>query len=112
MTNAELKKLEELRAFVFAEIARCLEEDGHCKSYEGALSVHLPNYFEDAATQHDYGWYREAAWNIELHCYLVGPNRHYTWAGTTFDEALTKAETDIRAWIKGDYTFRHDEVRR
>jgi hypothetical protein len=53
-----------LRAELFQAIAACLAEDGHCKSYEGAFEIHVPNYFEDKATQNDYGWFREDAWGI------------------------------------------------
>lgn len=100
-----------LRAELFQAIATSLAEDGHCKSYEGALAIHLPNYFEEQAAHHDHGWLREDCWGIELHCYLIGPNRHYRWAGASFEEALTKAEIDIRAWIRdGDrFDIRHDE---
>lgn len=101
-----------LRAELFQAIATSLAEDGHCKSYEGALAIHCPNYFEDkAATEQDHGWLRDDAWGIELHCYLLGPNRHYRWAGSSFEEVLHKAETDIRAWINDDYSLRHDERR-
>lgn len=98
-----------IRAELFLAIARLLAEDGHCKSYEGAFKIHAPNYFEESAAVSDHGWLREDAWAIELHCYLIGPNRHYRWSGRTFAEALQKAEIDIRAWIAGDYTLRHDD---
>jgi hypothetical protein len=53
-----------LRADLFAYIATCLKEDGHCKSYEGHFRV--------------------------------------TWVGQTFEAALVKVETDVRAWIAGN----------
>jgi len=109
-TAEHWQRFVQLRAELFTAIAQSLAEDGHCKSYEGALSVSLPNFFEErAAHEHDYGWLREEAWGIELHCYLIGPNRHYRWSGVSFDEALCKAELDIRAWIAGDYRLRHDD---
>lgn len=37
---------------------------------------------------------------IELHCYVIGPNRHYRWDGYTFDVALGKAERQIGSWLK------------
>lgn len=98
-----------LRAELFEAIAKCLEEDGHCKSYEGALSIECPNFFEERAACDEFGWLREDAWGIELHCYLIGPNRHYRWSGASFEDVLVKAEADIRAWIKGDYRLRHDD---
>lgn len=98
-----------VRAELFKAIAECLKEDGHCKSYEGALVVNLPNYFEETAAADHFGWHGRGAWTIELHCYLIGPNRHYRWEGRSFNEALTKAEKDIRSWIAGDYSTRNDE---
>lgn len=100
-----------LRAELFQAIAKSLEEDGHCKSYEGAFEIHVPNYFEETAAAGEHGWHREDTWGIELHCYLVGPNRHYRWSGRTFEQALKKAEIDLRNWINDDYTTRHDDRR-
>jgi len=111
-SDALWQRLRVLRAELFQFIARSLAEDGHCKSYEGALEIHLPNYFEENATKDDYGWLRAGAWGIGLHCYLLGPNRHYLWSGESFEQALIKAETDIRAWMRGDYSLRHDEPHR
>jgi hypothetical protein len=108
-TPDEWTRFMSVRGELFAAIAASLAENGHCKSYEGALSIALPNYFEDKATSDDYGWHRADAWSITCHCYLVGPNRHYRWAGKKFSEALNKAETDLRAWIRGDFSLRHDE---
>lgn len=100
-----------MRASLFQAIAASLAEDGHCKSYEGAFEIHVPNFFEDKAAQADYGWMRDDAWGIELHCYLIGPNRHYRWSGESFEQALQKAEIDIAAWIRDDYSLRHDDKR-
>lgn len=36
----------------------------------------------------------------KLHCYVIGPSRHYEWRGRTMDEALDKAEADINTWIE------------
>lgn len=98
----------QIRSELFKAIAQSLAEDGHCKSYEGALVIHLPNYFEESEATRGYGWFGTGAWTIEMHCYLIGPNRHYRWEGKSFEDALHKAETDIRAWIAGDYSLRHD----
>lgn len=98
-----------LRAELFHEIAKSLAEDGHCKSYEGAFVVNLPNYFEERAANDSFGWLSGGAWTIELHCYLIGPQRHYRWEGKSFAEALHKAEVDLRAWFAGEYSIRNDE---
>lgn len=108
-TDAMWSRLRVLRAELFQAIAASLAEDGHCKSYEGALTVHLPNYFEETAAHDSFGWHGKGSWVIELHCYLIGPNRHYRWEGRDFNECLTKAEKDIRAWIADDYSTRNDE---
>lgn len=79
-------KIIELRNLLFAEIKRCLAEDGHCKHYEGRVSLQWPGYFDD-----DYV--------VELDCYLIGPSRHYSWRGVSHDDALAKALADVRVWI-------------
>ena len=39
---------------------------------------------------------------IRLHCYVLGPGRHYEWKGRTLKNALDKAEKDINQWIRRD----------
>lgn len=87
-----------LRADLFEEIKNRLSEDGHCKSYEGALSIGFPDYFQSQpdSTRHENG----DCFSIHLDCYVVGPSRHYDWTGHTLELALEKAEKDIRSWIK------------
>ena len=41
-------------------------------------------------------------YQIDLACYVIGPNRGYTWTGKSFAECLDQAKTDIRKWIKED----------
>ena len=85
-----------VRQETFDAIKECLEEDGHCKSYEGRFEVDWPNYFD---TQDD----SVEGWNIHLACYLLGPHRGYDWSGKTFAEAVEKMTGDVRAFIKGDH---------
>jgi hypothetical protein len=85
-------KVEELRQLVFAEIKKCLEEDGHCKSYEGRVELIYPNYFEDQDT-----------YLLELHCYLIGPTRRYEWRGKSFDECAEKAIADVKLWTTEEW---------
>ncbi len=58
MTRQEHAKFAALRKQVAAYIAKILEDDSGCKSYEGAweLLVSYPNYFEDetATAQPDF----------------------------------------------------------
>ena len=88
-----------LRKKLFEAIREQLEIDSHCKSYEGAFEITkcYPNYFED-----EYGGCEGIHWVIELHCYVIGPFRHYRWDGRTLDEALRKAEEEIYSWLEGD----------
>lgn len=90
MKPSEVLRFVELRDELFTAIKDALAGDGHCKSYEGAFTVRLPNYHE----QDDQG-----AWQIALDCYVIGPNRHYYWNGDSFADALQQAEKDIRKWI-------------
>lgn len=102
MTDGSWTRFESLRKELFAAIGESLEEDGHCKSYEGHFRIEasLPNYFEEKDKY-------PALWSLVLNCYVVGPHRHYVWEGNSFDECLRKAEIDIRAWIAGDDESRH-----
>lgn len=82
-----LERLVSLRARLFACIEKALAEDDHCKSYEGTFEVVMPCYFG-------------GDWVIRLHCYVVGPSRHYEWRGSTIEEAELKAEVDITSWCE------------
>lgn len=67
------------------------------KSYEGVFEIGFsyPSYFEmngdgtndifDTVT-------------IMLHCYVIGPYRHYKWSGRTIEEAVNKARKEIESW--------------
>lgn len=105
---AEWDRFLALREELFAAIKASLADDGHCKSYEGHFRVthSLKNYFEEQGDELQPGDWR---WRIHLDCYLFGPRRHYTWVGDRFISVLTKAETDIRAWIAGNDESRHFE---
>lgn len=93
----DFERFHRLREKTFAEIGKALEaNDGYGKSYEGAFEIVLeyPNFYEDPDATSG------PVVIIRLHCYILGPARHYEWKGKTFSEALTKAERDITAWIK------------
>lgn len=93
ITADEYARFEKLRADLFDAIALSLSKDGHCKHYEGRLTIVFPHYFHERAGDD------VNQWQIQLDCYVIGPSRHYDWDGATFLEALQKAETDIRAWM-------------
>lgn len=80
-------------AAMFTEIRRLLREayehyfatsDGHCKSCEGAISLHFPNYFEakNGETQP----------RVEIYSYVLGPNRNHSF------NSLAEALVAVREW--------------
>lgn len=84
------------RKRLFRMIQKALEEDGMCKSYEGALEVRSewPDYFDDDTSTAESATYH----CITLHCYVLGPARHYDFCGKTFGEALQKFEAALDEW--------------
>ena len=65
------------------------------KTYEGEWEVTCSYDGADAGdTLHP------TYWKIVLHCYLIGPNRHYSWDGRTFADALKKCEYDVTRWCE------------
>ena len=84
-----------LRSKVADMIRRALEIDNMCKSYEGTweITTSYRDYFEDET-----GTLPPNYVAITLHCYVLGPSRHYTWEGKSFAEALSKCEYDISCW--------------
>lgn len=64
------------------------------KSYEGAweLCIEYPSTDEGGAKM------PPCFWEITMHSYLIGPDRHYKWRGKTFEEAVTKCWKDVDLW--------------
>lgn len=96
-------RLYQIRHSVFLCIGKLLEEDGHCKSYEGCFEISFPNYFDEAGRRLGKddlppNTHRDD-WGVTLHCYLIGPGRHHTWTGATLREALDRADADISRWV-------------
>ena len=93
----ESLRFDRLRQRVMRAVEYELEQDGHCKSYEGTFEVTMsfPEYFQDET-----GTKPPDFVSITLHCYVLGPHRHYTWQGPTFLDALRKAEAEIDSWIE------------
>lgn len=89
------KRFIELRKKVMKAISE-IDLSYGCKSYEGTFewNVCYPNYFEDET-----GDSGVCSFVLTLHCYVLGPARHYNWSGKTMDEVLDKAEKDIYEWI-------------
>jgi len=84
--------LHDFRELVYAGVQQALAKDGHCKHYEGTVeyTVVCPSYFErDAHCVHQ----------LELDCYVLGPSRHYKWAGARVEELFARATADVQTWI-------------
>ena len=98
--------LREFRELVFSGIKRSLELDGHCKSYEGAVEFHvqLPNYFKETHGE-DHGFMAAMGsdpgpnYKLTLHCYVLGPARHYDWEDSDVVDVFARATADVQRWI-------------
>lgn len=97
--NADYSRFLALRRTIMDMIRASLELDSHCKYYEGTveLLIGYPDYFEFAENG---GLDEPDMFIIRLHCYVLGPARHYEWHGKTLTEALTKCERDINTWAE------------
>lgn len=95
MNQQQRDRFARLRKMVAKEIERQLAIDCLCKSYEGTweLTVSYPNYFEDEAATAKPDFYQ-----IVLHCYVIGPHRHYDFSGKSWDECLEKCENAVASW--------------
>ena len=95
MTEKDYKRFLKLRLRLFKMIKSALEEDPCHKSYEGAIEIigEFPNYFE-------VGEAIPMSFEIRVHCYVVGPSRHYSFVGATAKQALDKFESALVLWGK------------
>lgn len=86
-----------LRKRVMVAIAECVAEGEYGKSYEGTFewSKEWPGYFDDET-----GSRGPDSYTLTLHCYLLGPARHYRWRGKTSEEVLDRAEREINEWLR------------
>lgn len=98
MTKEEKSLFRVLRSKVGAYIEDYLKEDCGHKSYEGTweLTVSFPSYFEDDTYNAP-----PESFTVQLHCYVLGPQRHYSWSGKTWMKALVKCKKDIDVWTRG-----------
>lgn len=101
--------VHDFRKLVFAGVAKALAQDGHCKSYEGTVELHTcwPNYFEANGQEN---WGMTAAfggssdphgmhYKLVLHCYVLGPGRHYKWEGGDIEDVFERAVADVSQWV-------------
>lgn len=82
------------RVFEAIEAIRATGEGG--KSYEGTFEI---RYDFEECNALDEIEDKPIGVEIVLHCYLLGPARHYSWRGNSLHDALNKCEDDINLWI-------------
>lgn len=97
MNKDEAALFSYLRKLVWDYIEEYLKDDCGHKSYEGTweLTVSYPDYFH-AESYLDH----PEVYVVQLHCYVLGPRRHYQWDGSSWMETLEQAEQDIKQWIR------------
>lgn len=97
MNKDEAALFSYLRKLVWDYIEEYLKDDFGHKSYEGTweLTLCFPDYFHADRSSDP-----PEAYVVQLHCYVLGPHRHYRWDGSSWMEALSKAEKDITQWIR------------
>ena len=99
--NDFFAQLRELRLKVNAAIQYQREvrhEPG--KSYEGIFEVTLafPEQYDDPQATAPPDWCK-----IVLHCYLIGPSRHYEWTDASMEKALERCRNDVEQWCEEVY---------
>lgn len=93
-TERDFVEFAVYRAALFTAIRKaCQDGDGHCKSYEGALTLTMPNVF-------DYEDGTGDGWALHLDCYVLGPTRHYEWTAPTLRELTSLAQADLIRWVQ------------
>jgi len=95
MNEKDFKEFYHIREATFKAIHEELMEDNFCKSYEGTfeLTICWPDYFEDDTATAEPEYYK-----LTLHCYVLGPARHYDWCGRTLADALKLCKSDLIDW--------------
>ena len=96
MLSDDIVRFNRLRKMVDEAVEKEWARGEPGKSYEGAweVSAEFPSTDDGGANA------GACYWKIVLHCYLIGPSRHYSWNGKTFEEALDKCEMDIKMWCR------------
>ena len=89
MTTKE--KFDNCRATLWRLLSGYDWETG-CKSYEGAIEInhYYPRYWDSPDSLPE-----PESVTIRLHCYVLGPARHYEFSGKTLNEACESFD----AWL-------------
>ncbi len=89
-----MNRFTEFQKLVRRGVEEALAQDGHCKHYEGriTLTVEVPPYAEAYTGAHTH-------WTMRLDCYVLGPARHYTWHAVNEDDLFRIATRDVEGWI-------------
>ena len=97
MNKESLEKFNQIRKLVADYIREYLKDDCGHKSYEGTWEFleSYPSYFEDETATAAPNFYQ-----ITLHCYVLGPGRHYERKGNSLEKVLADCERDIQRWIQ------------
>ncbi|PAB59018.1 hypothetical protein [Anaeromicrobium sediminis] len=89
-----IERFATLRKELFSIMSKELHLHTNPKSYEGKFRVGFPNFFEEYDSNNYKRWY------IELDLHMLYPfGKTHIWYGNSFEEALHKAENEIRNWI-------------
>ena len=96
----DIKRFLALRKKLFGMIDDYFKGDGHCKSYEGDIEVcaDYGTYFDDPGAVRS----EPVGYVINVHVYVVGPGRHYSFDGKTLGEALDKFSDALVEWELGN----------
>lgn len=95
MTDFEVK-LSEVRRLLAEAYGHYFDhsDDGHCKSAEGAISVHYPPFFWLEGENPEPG--------VSIYSYVLGPSRLHDFA--SIDAALD----EVRRWHREEMEFDHE----
>ena len=97
LTTQELADLEEINRLLHEANEHSLEQDGHCKSAEGAISLHFGNHW-DRLDETD----RKSP-SVSIYAYLLGPYRNHDF------DSITQALDVVRVWHKNEMAREGDD---
>lgn len=97
LTPEELSDLEEINRLLHEANEHSLKRDGHCKSAEGAISLHFGNHWDrlDEADR------RSPA--VSIYSYLLGPHRNHDF------DSIQEALEAVRVWHRDEMVREGDD---